>query len=57
MRYLVRDEEGNPFRKFWTLDDAKNFCNGFGWFSIEKLPAPPKPPKIDMVAEYGEAPY
>lgn len=56
MRYLVRDEDGQPLRKFYTKEEAMQFCS-MGDYSIEKLPAPPKPPKIDMVAEYGEAPY
>jgi hypothetical protein len=55
MRYLVRDENGEPLRKFWTQEDALRFS--LAGYTIEKLPAPPKPPKIDLVAVYGEAPF
>ena len=53
MRYLVRDEDGEPLRKFWSQEDALRFS--LPGYTIEKLPAPPKPPPIDMVALYGEA--
>lgn len=53
MRYLVRDEDGLPFRKFWTHEEAIRFAEQ--GMTVEKLPAPPKPPEIDPVAVYGEA--
>ncbi len=56
MRYLVRDEDGQPLRRFHSKTEAEAFA-AMGDYSIEKIPVPPKPPKTDMVAEYGEAPY
>lgn len=55
MRYLVRDESGTMLRKFWSQEEAIRFS--LPGYTIEKLPAPPKAPPIDMVALYGAAPF
>lgn len=53
MRYLVRDEERVPLRKFWTHEEALQFLQP--GYTVDTLPAPPKLPRVDLVAVYGEA--
>lgn len=52
MRYLVKDEDGLALRAFRTKQEAINWMT-----KGETLVVLPKPPKVDLIALVGEAPF
>lgn len=51
-KYLVKDDEGQSLRSFYTKSEAEAFL--LPGYSIERLP---DPPKIDYAALVGDAPF
>ncbi len=51
-RYLVKDEEGNPMRKFYWKDEAIRFLQE-GWTLVRI----PRKPKVNIFEVFEPAPF
>lgn len=53
-RFLVKDEEGEVLRAFFTKQEAAAYAAARPGFTVLVLPKQPKP---DLLAELGGAPF
>ena len=51
-RYLVKDEEGNPMRRFYWKDEAIRFLQE-GWTLVRI----PRKPKVNIFEVFEPAPF
>jgi hypothetical protein len=57
LKYLVKDEFGEPLRKFYTLESAKWFIELRPGCTIEQVAKDKRVTFTDKLNEYGEAPF
>lgn len=58
MRFLLIDDDGQPFRRFWTRAEAEAYL--LEHWTIRELPKDPKPvpsPYQDALACVGASPF